>query len=347
MKNIAIITIYGNENYGNKFQNYAVKKLIENDENVVYTINRKKTVKQVLALYMRKIGLYKYKQDSFDKKKMKNFKKFSDEYLNVVNQYNLKKMNSNFDMFYVGSDQVWNTNGFKNKTLEYHLLSFTAPEKRIAISPSLGIGMINDDQKKYFINEIPKFKMLSCRETSNKCVIEEFSNGKVCTKLPDPTIGLTKDQWDLIRKKADSKPNNKYIFTYLLGQKSNEIQELVNIFEDKEIVEIMKKDDINLFSNNPGQFLDLLDDSELIITDSFHGCVFSIIYNKPFVVVHTPDRINMEDRIKSLLLEFNLENRLIENIDIDNIYTIDYSDCNIILEEQRRKLIHYIDESLK
>lgn len=350
---IAIITIFGEENYGNKFQNYAIKKMIENinNDNSVYTIKPKQTIKQKIAYILSKLQIDKYKyikKDCFDQSKMNNFKAFSKKYLNVTKYYTLNKLNEEYDLFFVGSDQVWNTNGFKGRLLDYFLLGFVDNHKRIAMAPSLGTGKIGENQIKQFEKQLPKFNKLSCRENSSVYEIEKYSKGKKCIKLSDPTIGLTKKDWEIIRKKANKKPNESYVFCYFLGHLDEKIENLICKFESKySIVNIMKKEDIELFSNDPGQFIDLLADASLVLTDSFHGCVFSIIYNKPFIVVHTPDRINMEDRINSLLNEFQFEDRWIDNINFNtNIFVLDFTYANQKLVKESIKLNNYIKEAL-
>lgn len=349
---IAIITIYGEENYGNKLQNYAIKKMIENIiDNSVYTIKPKQTIKQKILNILSKLHIGKYKhlkKDCFDQRKMSNFKTFSKKYLNVTKYNTLNKLNEEYDLFFVGSDQVWNTNGFKGKLLDYFLLSFVDDHKRIAIAPSLGTGKIGEKQIKQFEKELSKFDKLSCRENSGVHQIEKYSNGKKCIKLSDPTMGLTKNDWEKIRKKAQKKPTNKFIFCYFLGRVDEKLESIISKFKSEYIiVNIMKKEDIELFSNDPGQFIDLLADASLVLTDSFHGCVFSIIYNKPFIVVHTPNRINMEDRINSLLNEFQLEDRWVDNINFNiNYVDVDFTYANQKLSKEYVKLNDYIKEAL-
>lgn len=350
---IGIITLYGEENYGNKFQNYAVKKMIEKINHSIHvdTIKPKLTNKQKIFMILVKLGIsgYKnYRKDNYDKSKKDNFSAFSKKYLNPISFKNVNTLNRSYDLFFAGSDQIWNTNGFKESMLDFFLLSFADNQKRIAISPSLGTGEIKEEQLAQFKREIPKFKMLSCRENSGVSVLENISNGKKCIKLSDPTIGLSKDEWNSIRELAKGKPKDDYVFCYFLGKVDEEIKEQVKqLKKENKVVEIMKKNDISIFSNNPSQFIDLLADSKLLITDSFHGCVFAIIFNLPFVVLHTKDRLNMEDRIISLLNEFDLEERWIDNLNYNNIYNIDYRNSNKKLEDERNKLISYVSEALK
>lgn len=349
---IGIVTIYGEYNYGNKFQNYAIKKMVENinNDNIVYTIRPKLTNKQKLISLLIKYGIGKYRKfqnDSFDKKKIYSFQSFSKKYLNVVTYKNLKKLNNQYDYFLAGSDQIWNTNGFKGRMLDFYLLKFASDKKRIAIAPSLGTGKIGLEQVKQFKRELPKFKKLSCRELGSVKVIEKYSMGNKCIKLSDPTMGLDKNEWELIRTKANGKPREPYIFCYFLGKLDKEINEQINkVKSNNIIINVMKKDNIEMFSNDPGQFIDLLADAQLILTDSFHGCVFSIIYNKPFVVLHTLDRKNMEDRICSLLKEFNFEDRWIDNVKYDDLYKMNFTYANKKLKDEYEKLNNYLKGAL-
>ena len=158
MKNkIGIITVYGENNYGNKLQNYASVKIYQSlnfevetikgiqssmDSNIIVCF--KKNIKRILSLipYFKK-----YKYEFIREKK---FKKFSNKYLNTTKKINIKKENETFFDGYkylsVGSDQVWNDSDFNKNDLRYFLATQAKKSKKIALSPSFGKNSLKKEK---------------------------------------------------------------------------------------------------------------------------------------------------------------------------------------------------------
>jgi len=192
---------------------------------------------------------------------------------------------------------------------------------------------------------------LSVREEAGAKIIKELT-GRDAVVLVDPNLMLTKEQWLLISKTAIHKPNKPYLLTYFLGGICPENKEKIySIARDKnlEVVNLEDLEDEVRYVADPAEFLDYINSSAIVFTDSFHGTVFSILFEKPFVVFDRIDNIqSMSSRIDTLLSKFKLDSRKWENVkNTDDIFNIDFSHVPEILEFERKKAIDYLKNALE
>ena len=351
--NVAVVTLFGNYNFGNKLQNYATVFILEKyfNSNAVTLVkmNSLFDVKEKIFDYLNDCSSALKRNSSIKKRgylRKKKFVDFTKKYLNTKDTMILKSLNKHFDFFVVGSDQVWNTAWYKDKYLCYYLLSFANDEKRIAFAPSLGISHIIENQQKYFIKELSKYRQLSCRESEGCAVLHELINRQI-DHLPDPTLVLRKNEWDKIRVESEYKPKKKYVLSYFLEDISEERKKRLTEFCNKnnlELVDLLdqKKD---VYIAGPSEFIDLIADCEYFVTDSFHGVVFSIIYHKKFSVICGEKRVKMRSRIESLLNEFNLDKQWDNDLKLDKT-DIDYEMIDEIVEKKRNLAINYLMNDL-
>lgn len=306
MKNVAIVTIYGETNFGNKLQNYAVEQLyLKKNFNVTtiryvpyQTNNYFKNILINLMTILKKNERYII------------FEKFSKSFLhtsenkiklNSVKKYS-KYLNS-FDYVSVGSDQVWNDRYLNKYTLNYFLLTYINPEKRIACAPSIASDKIKN--KKLFANELKKYKLLSCREKNGVNILKKLLNRQI-DHLMDPTLAISKEEWNkLISNSKAYVPQEKYIFVYILGETNDDyLKKIYNKYPDTKVVNIL---DIKtkFYKSGPIEFIDYIKNADIVITNSFHGLVFSIIYNKK-IYVTSRKNTNMNSRILTLFEYFEI-----------------------------------------
>jgi len=187
---------------------------------------------------------------------------------------------------------------------------------------------------------------LSVREEAGQKIIKDLLGIDVPV-LVDPTLLLKKDEWLKIAKPHDHKPNKKYLLTYYLGEEKKNNSKFIKQYAKDNNLELVHLGDIKdkkRFTADPSEFLDYFNDASMIFTDSFHGSVFSIIFNKPFVVFK---RGNMNSRIDTLLSKFNLENRHWGYVkEHKNFNDIDYSHVDEIINEERKKSFDYLRNAL-
>lgn len=351
MKKIGIITISDNNNYGNRLQNYASQEVIKKycDVDTIWNEKDESTIDKLkfyIKLFIKSIINYRIFL------RYSNFIQFSKgiKYSKYKVKHNVfpDGLNSNYDYFVVGSDQVWNPKFDFLSDIE--LLKFADGKKRISFCASFGISNIPVEHHMRINNELSKFKMISVREDSGKKIIEDIVERKDVEVLVDPTMLLTKDDWKKVSKKPKRLKVDKYILCYFLGKLSESRKlEIERVAKEKgyNIINILDKND-PFFTSGPSEFLYLEEHAELICTDSFHSSVFAILYNRPFVVFNREDNtVSMNSRIETLISKFNLKNREYngKNITYDNL-NHDYTEAYKILEREREKANNFLMRAL-
>ena len=262
-----------------------------------------------------------------------------------INDKNLIKK---YDYFIAGSDQVWNPTF--GRLSDFDLLSFARPEQRIAFSASFGINKLPDEFKEKAKKELQKFKDISVREDAGKQIIEELTDRKDVQVLVDPTMLLTSEEWDKVSKKPKQLKTNKYILNYFLGNISEERNNEINRIAKENNCEIINILDSKspFYQTGPSEFLYLEKNAFLICADSFHSCVFAILFDRPFIVFDREDSMEkMNSRIETLLKKFKLEDRWYDKKIKEEQLKIDYAETYKILEKERIKAKEFIEKSLK
>lgn len=368
MKKAAIITLYGNSNFGNKLQNYAVQETlkkynleVDNIINIPLLNNKNVSIKKHfsrLKFYIKgtfdKIfkGLdYHYCYDLNDtKERQKSFLEFN-KYINNTKHFfsfrHIKRFN-NYDYYFVGSDQVWNPQFGGLSDLD--LLTFTDKNK-ISLCASIGIDNIPNEFKTKTTIALKEFKAISVREDKAKEIIQDLTNREDIKVLVDPTMFLTIDEWNKVSKKPKKLTFKNYILCYFLGELSNERKNKIESFakiNNYEIINILDEDS-DFYSSGPSEFIYLESHAKFIFTDSFHSSVFGILYHIPFIVFNREGkRNNMNSRIVTLLNKFGLEDRLFQDdLDIDDYKKIDYNSVEKILISERKKAMTFLETNIK
>ncbi|WP_345242032.1 polysaccharide pyruvyl transferase family protein [Pontibacillus salipaludis] len=367
MKKVGIITLNGYKNYGNRLQNYALQETIKSVGYSVDTILIKHEAKNprlitrvkntFKSLEFSKVfqKVYNKRNKKYHQGKVKKFKEFSNELISETeyaitrDHLPLDKL-SHYDYFVVGSDQVWNPFYINGSSL--YFLDFAPPAKRISYAASFGISSIPDEFKKDYQKYLKEMKDLAVREDQGIDIIKDLTGRDDAQVVVDPTMLLTKDKWREIAKPSSEKPSSPYLLTYFLGDVSNSTKGEINrIAKEKKlkIINLASLKDVKYYTSDPSEFVDFIDSAEIFCTDSFHGVVFSIILETPFIVYERGGSLpSMNSRIETLLSKFNLESRLDKNITSKSqVDKIDYSHVDKILKEEREKAFTYLKKALK
>lgn len=349
---VAIITIQDINNYGNRLQNYATQYILEKkgykvvslmNSNQSGNVYIKGKVKYLSGLYHSTFFAKYIKHDMrlynfilFNKKNIK----FSKEFYNKSKQY--KNLDKKYNYFFVGSDQVWNSSFHHAKRLD--LLEDVDYDKSISLSASVGVSKLNDKDIKRFKKALPNIKYISVREDKAKELLQPFTKSKIKV-LIDPTMMLTVSEWEKLEIRPNFLKNKNYIVVYCLGNMSVERTAFINRIAKEnnyEIIDLMNSSDIAYISG-PSEFLYLIHHAKLVCTDSFHACVFSILFDTQFYVFEREDKLeSMNSRIETLLNKFALnEHRKKDYIE----YSInhDYTNVYKILENERMKFNLFLD----
>ena len=348
-----LITINDLHNYGNRLQNYATQHFLYNEsyevENIVDTSyypilekNAKWKIITALVFILRKfkrdIGINRIRENNF--LFFNKLIKYSG--ISVGTSEELKNQPITDCMIIIGSDQVWNP---KFAMSDITLLKDINCLRKISFSSSFGVNQLQYDET--IASCLSDFYMLSVREEAGAKIIKEMT-GREAEVLIDPTMMLTCDDW----RKVSRKPKGAklgYVLTYFLSDKSNEAKEgLKEVKEDRHVYELLNTDDPVAGVAGPSEFLWLIDHADIILTDSFHACVFSFLFNKPFIVYDRNwSECNMNSRLETLLDKFDLK-RKYANSNLENdIWEHDYSIGYKQLVIERRRASEFLNRALK
>lgn len=371
---IAILTLRLFKNYGGILQNYALSTFLRQNGYDVKTINivwayqltgvrkyciwLKRLIKNILRCKWTPLDQEKILQTN-ERIAAKQISVFKKEHIPLTEKVyylpgaDFSNINNEYDVIIVGSDQVWRpkyTLGIKK-----YFLDFADDRiKKIAYAVSFGT-----DENEYSFKEsqvcgklIQRFDTVSVREESAISLMHDKLHWNVnAIQTLDPTMLLDiSDYKSLVGQITD---NNK-IFVYILDNNASK-QALVEKAEKTLGIECFTITPEGM--NNESAYvmppveswLKALLESKFIITDSFHGCVFSILFNKPFYVYGNKSR--GKSRFESILKTFNLLNRYVdEDISIESLEfknNIDWNVVNHFLNEKRQISKHFLLESLK
>lgn len=360
-KRVCTITHHTVPNYGAVLQTYALQQAIHNlgyesevlnyDEERVrrvyhYSIFAQRSFKEAIKhmLYHKRYA-----------KKIRVFRQFVNQYIGLSKRYTNKTIsdaNPKYDLFISGSDQVWSLALHQGDTA--YLLGFVDDNnKKGSYAASFGheeISMIPQQYHETYRKLLSEFKYVNVREKKGVDLFEEFTNKKgVAVQVVDPTFLLTADEW----VKIESEPRyGNYILLYCVNryeelldyakQISNATgMQIINIQDGGQILPGV----INVESVSVNTFLGLIHHADYIMTNSFHGMTFSIIFQKQFVFDYVHSRVNSNSRVRSLVEMLGLENRELPKVKIDQ--SIDYSDINQRLSGQVLFSYKRLEEMLK
>lgn len=353
-KKVGIVTLCGNNNYGNKLQNFAVLFYVSKMDYNVETIwicnpFLDNPIKQILK-YFKKV-MYENIKLFGRRAFFINFNKYLNIKSRLFFNHDFRKVKNKYDYFIVGSDQVWNYNYFDNDSI--YFLS-DSNKRNISFSASFGVSDIPKEYYNRYKNGLNNFDFISVRENRGQSIVKELTGRKDVEVLVDPTMLLTNKEWDKVSKKPrqfDKLDGKKYILNYFLGELSSKRKNAIEKFAKKygcKIINIFNKND-PFYESGPSEFLYLEKHAFLICTDSFHSSVFAILYNKPFVVFDREQSNveNMSSRIDTLLSKFKLKNRRYNGnaITKDNLEH-DYTEAYKILEVERKKSKKFLERAL-
>lgn len=247
----------------------------------------------------------------------KEFVKRINQSKHLIANLNLKRYinRHEFDAVIVGSDQVWREE-YSPNILSFFLdfLPENDKRKRIAYAASFGKGQdyISVEKMPECCRLLSLFDAVSVRENSGVDIVKRDFGRRQVKKVLDPTMLLTPEDYI---KLIDSKDRHdkSYIASYILDHSEDKSAILNQVSEAKELP--VNKIDLEVRPegmSTVSQWLANFADADFVVTDSFHGCVFSIIFGKPFIAIANAER--GLDRFRSLLCEFGLMNRLITNM---------------------------------
>lgn len=337
MKKIGIITLTGYFNYGNRLQNYALAKVLSGlgfEVKTIWDIELIDFIKLRIKMspFLRRKNIRTYLFYKFTKQNIKNsYPRFAKE---------------RFDYIAVGSDQVWNPR-YVAKNIEL----LHRPRKKETVfsyAASIGYDTISDDFKLLIRERTSEYSGISVREQTAKSILQGTVKQNVVVVL-DPTLLLDSKQWENVTKKPSFNLKHNFIVSYFLGDLPEIRKQYILDYSHKnncEIIELSKEGAFNNFVG-PSEFLYLIKNAKAVFTDSFHACVFSFIFEKPFLVFKREGVSNhMYSRISDFLNCFELKKNECDDYSSLEDMVFDYSKSKRILTDKRKESMDFLKTML-
>lgn len=334
-KKVGILTFHYAINYGAVLQAYALTKACEKlgcdveiinyytrgheRANSIVNDTKRGVIKSIV--YSLLVAPHYFQL----RRKGAKFHEFQNSMLRLSRRYdNSADLISNMpskDIYITGSDQVFNPVSSDNIKVYYLAFKKKEDSRKVAYAPSFGISVFDESLEQKVGTLLKDFDSLSCRENDGATFLTHVTGKEVKTVL-DPVFLLSSAEWSSIETPYNnSLKKDGYIFVYDLNGRDNlillakKLQQKVNLpivcLTTKKYYVSKYHVEKTIIDAGPSEFLSLLHNAAYIMTDSFHGVAFSIIFKRPFLAYNALPKASQ--RIKSLLGNLNLEGHLIEN----------------------------------
>lgn len=366
---IGILTLPISENYGGILQAVALYRLLHaqgHDVVLVYKekLSSEKVWKKIIKEILVKIPFQDFKNLKANKKTREEWQKrkkfhrpfIENEIFKISKDLYTKKelenfvKKENFDAVIVGSDQVWRKKYINDTYYKSYFLDFVdgSKTKKIAYAASFGKDQWEGEGDSEDIAKLLKdFAAVSTREASGVDICKNSFSYNEAKHVLDPTLLMSKEFYtaEIIAKYHTSNIPKGGLVTYVLdeAEEKKEIIEFVIKNYDFKNAYHLKGFNSSKTTDSVPEWLAALVNADFVVTDSFHGMVFSMIFEKNFVVIGNHNR--GLDRFVSLLSLVGLEDRLVFSLNDLNdkkLESIDYSRVNKILEDEKKKSLEFL-----
>ncbi|WP_276864337.1 polysaccharide pyruvyl transferase family protein [Mediterranea massiliensis] len=382
-KNILLVTWYKSTNCGTCLQSYALYHILSQRYNVSF-LGRRTYYSLLNPEFYKKIYLnIKKKLHISHSHKVQNshpafskaiqahtqkFAKFIQENYQIQplkSHKDYKKICTQYDAFIVGSDQLWSPRMFSSA----HMLDFVPKQKKkITYAASFGVDNVPQRYYKLYSRLLKRLDIISVREPRAKELVKEIAQKDSVTVL-DPTFLLTPEEWRTFATQSDVMNqyniSGKYLIAYFIGSSDfnhlTATKEMAKQLKYKLVVipnrvedYSLSDPDIILVSDTCNyDFVKLIDNAEIVCTDSFHAVVFSFLMDTSFFVFprfKKGDVNSQNNRLDNILNKFGLMDKKWQEEWLSNIQehlTHDYSSGYKVLEEERKNCLHFLFNAIE
>lgn len=380
---IGILTLFhGNYNWGGVLQGYALKNLLEErynaqtdillygfGRNVIYDSKIRQLLqynpKEIINKFIGKVT--RNNEGSYLEKRRKCFDDFMNENITNATIYSddtLAEVADEYDCLISGSDQVWNPNVGKAGFFQTMISSEKC--KKVAYAASIARDDLTKYEQEKMLPLIADFDAVSVRERTAKKFLDKYMGGKTkITEVLDPVLMLTQNKWDDVAQKSSLQVSEKYALAFFFSE-SIDYRKEIQKYCDKNGMkllfipfarnEFIKSDllgnDEKMFDVGPYDFVKLFANAECIFTDSFHGCVFSLVFHKKVCVFERDkqNKVSKNSRLYDLLDKFELSNRLIKNpANITKVMkqNVDFDRIDKLHSKYKESSLQFLDDAIK
>lgn len=342
MKRVGMLTFHQATNHGAVLQAYALYKTINSFEGCHAEI-----INYIPEGYSYPI----YSNDSMEaeKKKREKFNRFLTGNCGLASPMIHSVTGNLYDVYLVGSDQIWNTDIPEAAGCEYFLPHISDEAKRVAYSASIGMDIDKIDRE-LFRKYLTKFQAISLRERSYQKIISELS-GKKCECTLDPTMLMSQKDYEPLLEMPEG-AKGKYLLGFCYGNEDDGLGaiETINALARKYDLAVKHtfcsgmpvtrqmtvNDEGNVFYAGIGEFLWYIKNAQVVVTNSFHCMVFALLFKRPLYIIY-PDHCSC--RQEQLVDMFHLQDRVIRGYVRPDQFNLemDYTAVFSILEKEREK----------
>lgn len=331
---IGQVTMYG-DNYGACLQAFALQQYAKKMGAEIELIRYHQTDRNSVSPIMDKLKtvwrlgvrgtIAHFRNRLFIASRKEAFSDFRDKYIKFSQKEywrdsNLIELNDIYDRFICGSDMIWSEEFLDD--WRFFFLGFADYEKSCSYAPSFGRNEMSNENKKIVFDYLSGIRMLSCREQGG-CDLIKSIFGMDSVQVIDPTLLLGREEWEGLIENRNRIISEPYVFTYLFGNKDiGRIKLIERVNEEigktysipmnlKEKAEFPMEAEVG-----PIEFMSLFRDAGFIITDTFHGLMFSILFEKPFIVLKRNDDskwAKYSDRMTSTMKMLGVLNRYVDS----------------------------------
>lgn len=268
-----------------------------------------------------------------------------------------------YDVILAGSDQIWNPKIFPDGHFDPVFFGAFSQRRKIAYAPSFGVPRIPEDMEDELRGYLSRFSHLSVRERQGQRIVEEVSGRHVPVVL-DPTLLLTRDQWAAMANTPREYPAGRgqsshggYILCYCIS-KPGALAPYIRNLAEKTGLPVVQLCGVRqkvhpqarcILDAGPAEFLGLFRNAGYVCTNSFHGTVFSVQFQKPFFTAVAPGELAEPEnsRTFSLLSTLGLTERIIGKGDTAGLEDpIDWTAAEARLDAARRSSLDYLRAAL-
>ena len=367
MKRIGIITIQKCDNFGADLQAYALGaklRLMGYDaENIDYLfyknprhrggkmekpvlpISPKNRVKEVLFPVLTVFR--RLRNFSRQAKRDERFEAWFKENVRVGEEYrsveSLYENPPKYDVYMVGSDQVWNPRLYSN--IKPYFLDFVPQgAKCVSYASSFGVSELSGPVFHKYKQWLKKFSHIGLREKKGVETVEAMALNAEVAHVLDPTLLLTANDWEKVAIRPEDAPADKYLLLYDLIASQGTV-DLARRWAAQEGWQVIR---IGAGAHGSGEFAWLFAHAQSVVTNSFHGTAFAVLNHKPFYSV-VPSGMTNASRIESLLNTISLQHRLVRAEDVAEISIsaeLDWNSIDERLNDARDKSVRFLRRSL-
>lgn len=379
---VGIVTFYyQNHNFGGLLQAFALPKLLNERfdvtaEQVPYSLAFPNSRNQVPSprhwapgnlIYKMGIAFFAtLTRKSIDTRK-KAFDHFMDEIPHcgeVYDAVSVSRCGENYSEWICGGDQIWNASNGKGNLAVFTLQFAPKQAKKFAYAPSMAVLEMSSEGRECLRQGLAGLDHISVREKSSVEVLKTITDRPI-EVVVDPVLLLRAEEWAQEARRPRRK--KKYLLCYLLGDSISQRKAVTKLAKalGLQIVTfphipgnaVRKCDlffgDVHDYTSGPREFLGLIQNAEFVITDSFHACVFSMIFQTPFVVFERSkpgEKGNMNSRVYDFLEEYHLQQQLVTEKTLSaagEIPHVDFTFAHAHWKTRRAESIAYLENALK